>query len=451
MVVRTYPNRELPGSTEALRRPKSQGRIAAIQEGFSYTTGSFGARVLNQSDAADDGPRLSRDAVLQFQQQNGLDFGAIPENGYTQAQLDLMGEHQLAKRRRQRIMQESGLGGVENFIWGVVGGLPDPVNLLFLPAGLAGSAVKTLGSRAAVGALEGVAVAGVYEGMRLPASKYLKEDYSFAEAGLNFVLSAGLGGAIGGLLGRKAKPNLKEIDNLMPELAPQDRQQIGQIAIAQVLDGRPVNVTPAMARAARRRAADDLLDADQARALNDIADEMDNKQARATKVPPTSRIGYESSRVAFKEMEGAGFVERNADPYMTPEFLDSLDMKSMFPDAPVQPGINLGLNGPATGRFTKEWLDGIDLSPFQTAPNGAETVAPTAKPTDQPGAMTKEAQELLDVDEGSIDELLNSLDDEAREAFEESMDEINAYVKDTEGFTKAVEAAVTCGSRLGLG
>jgi hypothetical protein len=160
--------------------------------------------------------------------------------------------------------REGGLltGGAARFTASTAAGLLDPINLAvgFIPivgearlAGLlasAGSAAARAGVRAGIGAAEGAAGMAALQPLEFGLSRGEREDYTMAMAlrsiALGGVLGGGLHAGIGAAADRATGRYRNPITQRLEDAGPEARETLLQGALAQTIEGRPVEVAPAL-------------------------------------------------------------------------------------------------------------------------------------------------------------------------------------------------------------
>lgn len=158
---------------------------------------------------------------------------------------------------RQDTMRRAGSGIGTALSAGLVGSLLDPLNvgLAFVPvvgeARFAALAARlgTTGARLTTGAVEGAVGAALLEPIVYGVAQQEQADYTAVDSLMNIVLGTAIGGGLhlgAGFIGDRirgraeASPIARTIDNL----PVQDQAAILRTAVAQAVDGRPVNVVP---------------------------------------------------------------------------------------------------------------------------------------------------------------------------------------------------------------
>jgi hypothetical protein len=160
-------------------------------------------------------------------------------------------ERQDTMRRAQ-----SGLG--TQLTAGLVASILDPLNvgLAFIPivgqarfAAIAATRVGVPGARIATGAVEGAAGAAILEPLVLAAARQEQADYDITDSLWNVafggILGSGLhlaGGAVGDRLA--ARREASTFQRTVDDLPRADQEALARAAIAQVVEGRPVDVGP---------------------------------------------------------------------------------------------------------------------------------------------------------------------------------------------------------------
>jgi hypothetical protein len=174
--------------------------------------------------------------------------------------------------------RESGLltGGAARFGAAAAAGLLDPINLAagFIPfvgeeraASLLGrAAIETMGAgerfgvRALTGAGQGAASIAALQPLEFGLSSQEHEDYTMADALQNIAIGGLLGGglhAIGSAVADRATGRFSNpLTQRLEDAGPDTRADALQSALAQTIDGRPVDVAPVLDAADAARAAD---------------------------------------------------------------------------------------------------------------------------------------------------------------------------------------------------
>lgn len=233
-------------------------------------------------------------------------------------------ELKIQEIERQTTMRRANAGIGTALSAGLLGSLLDPLNIgaAFIP--VVGEArfaalvarLGVTGARVATGAIEGAAGAALLEPIVYGVAREEQADYTAVDSLLNIVFGTAIGGGLhlgagyigDRIKGRSAAPPLpRAIDNL----PTQDQAALLRAAVAQVVEGRAVDVAPildaaipvadratriAEARArlaeiegvpAFARTATDLLDEKRAQALLDAAGKLSPEMRRAVEIAQT--------------------------------------------------------------------------------------------------------------------------------------------------------------------
>ncbi len=174
--------------------------------------------------------------------------------------------HKQAQIERQDAIdrRESSLltGGAARFSASLMAGVLDPINLAvgFIPVlgearsasliAQAGSAAGRFGIRAAEGGAQGAAGMAALQPLEFGLSRQEHEDYTMAEAlrsvALGTVLGGGLHAGIGALVDRASGRYRDPLRQRLEDAGPEARETLLQGALAQSIEGRPVDVAPAL-------------------------------------------------------------------------------------------------------------------------------------------------------------------------------------------------------------
>lgn len=176
--------------------------------------------------------------------------------------------------RRQDIVRRSQIGFFPQFVSGLGGAALDPVNIAasFVPMGIlartglaAGvSRQATLGMRATYGAAEGaiggaMLAPGTYALSAVEGRPYTVAD-AFIDVAFGTALGAGLHAGIGSFQNwRKGKGPMPAISQAVENSTYETKVQLARGAVADVVEGRPVNVAPVIDSAIARMDAADIL------------------------------------------------------------------------------------------------------------------------------------------------------------------------------------------------
>lgn len=245
-------------------------------------------------------------------------------------------------------------------------------------------------ARALTGTVEGAVGAAVIEPINYGAATYLGDDYTMADSIMNV--------ALGGVLGGGLHVGFGAISDRLSRLAPETREATLRGAIANMAEGRPVDIDHIIATDGSPR-----FNPSEA-AAPDTAPSPDMPAARAARapdVPSTTKgltadqaaevqglLGFQTAKGSTYEAHPDGTTTRNKaarpDPghegqfgpqprsektfYVTKEHADEL---SLFQ---TQGGGKMAIGETSDGRLGVKYLDGKDAGKFET-----RTVAETAK------------------------------------------------------------------------
>ena len=172
----------------------------------------------------------------------------VDEDGIYEGAASMLAERFDVRERRTLILSRSrgGVGlGVTQFGVGLVASMLDPINVAsaFIPGSVAGrmgmslSRATTTGARLRRGAAEGAIGAAAVEPIVYGAARLEQDaDYTLADSMLNITFGTVLGGglhAIGGKIG-----------DALSRTKPDTREALLKSALAQMIDGRKVEVEP---------------------------------------------------------------------------------------------------------------------------------------------------------------------------------------------------------------
>lgn len=255
------------------RMMRSQGRFAA--ETGVLAVDEFGRPVMGEPDPVID----PETANSQYGIKGVLSFDKPVPQGVAR---DLHDHKQAEIEREDAIARrESGLltGGAARFTANIAAGLLDPVNLAagFIPfvgeeraAALLGrGALETMaageraGVRALTGAGQGAAAMTALQPLEFGLSRGEREDYTMADALRSIAMGAVLGGGlhtVGGAVADRVTGRYRNpLTQTLEDAGPETREALLQGSLAQQIEGRPVDVAPALdalAPEAAPRAAD---------------------------------------------------------------------------------------------------------------------------------------------------------------------------------------------------
>ena len=144
---------------------------------------------------------------------------------------------------------------------GVLGSLLDPLNigLAFVPVvGQARQAALAArlgvgGGRAATGAIEGAVGAALIEPLVLSVAREEQADYTAVDSVLNIAFGTAIGGGLhfgAGFVGDRlrARAEAPALPKLVDDLPVQDQAALLRTAVAQIAEGRPVDIAPVLER-----------------------------------------------------------------------------------------------------------------------------------------------------------------------------------------------------------
>ncbi len=161
--------------------------------------------------------------------------------------------------RRQDIVNRSQIGFFPQFVAGLGGAALDPVNIAasVLPGGilartglaLGSSRAATLGMRAAYGATEGALGAAILAPGTYALSAAEARPYSVADMLIDVAFGTALGAGLHAGIGafhnwRKGKGQMPLISQAVEDATYETKVQLARGAVADVIEGRPVNVAP---------------------------------------------------------------------------------------------------------------------------------------------------------------------------------------------------------------
>ncbi len=271
----------------------SEGRLAAFQQGWDDTFFSTGAEFGAKTAAnilGTDGHLSQQEAKTRLAQRQ-LDFD-VPEEGINSRALGIMMNRQYKRKLRGQTIAASGIGGLSQFTFTLLGSVPDPVNLIAWPFAAEAATVRgaslmsRVGSRARAGAAVGGVTAAVFEVGYAPMARALGDDYTMLDSLMNITF----GGIIGGgfhVIGR----GINDIRNpyappLLGTDAPAPHSDVTKVALAQELSGRPVDVNAALrhVEVGLREQLSQALDAGdhaEAQRLSDVLHQTVHRSVRA--------------------------------------------------------------------------------------------------------------------------------------------------------------------------
>jgi hypothetical protein len=164
-----------------------------------------------------------------------------------------------AEIERQDTLRRAQAGLGTNLSAGLVASILDPLNVAsaFIPVvgparfGALAARFGTTGARAISGAVEGAVGAALLEPIVLAGAAAEQADYDITDSLLNVafgtVLGAGLhlaGGAVGDRL--RARAEASSFQRAIDDLSRADQEALGRTALAQMVEGRPIDVLPVL-------------------------------------------------------------------------------------------------------------------------------------------------------------------------------------------------------------
>lgn len=213
---------------------RQRARTSALSDALENTLPALLDTAVSRrlADAATD-ERFTRDQANERAKEIGLtELGGIGDDGISPRGLEILLDRQRRKAQREVLMGIGEIGGFTRLGLGVVGSIPDPVNLIPFSVGarattLAGAAGKGI----AAGAIGSAAVEPAFYAL----SRYSGDQYSLLDSAANIAFGATLGAGFGaGGYGMAQVGSARE------------RRKVGPVVAQQVADGRPVDVSEAM-------------------------------------------------------------------------------------------------------------------------------------------------------------------------------------------------------------
>lgn len=223
--------------------------------------------------------RFSKREAEAMAKEQGVSLHEAPDN-MLKSQIDLLVERQYQKKKREETINSNHDFINGSFTGSLAGSLTDPIGVAvgFIPfvgearyAALlekaGASALARAGVRMGVGAVEGAAGTALLEPVSYTLSKELGDDYSAANSLMNISMGGVMGGGLHMGIGALAdsamkfkkkygveppadfnssepRPGLPEKIN---EMTPEARNDLAKATIAQVLEGKEINVDPVAA------------------------------------------------------------------------------------------------------------------------------------------------------------------------------------------------------------
>ena len=188
----------------------------------------------------------------------GVEVKNLPEDGIREEALTLLIERAYEKKVRAEALAaaEGGAGKWGLYFPGALAGsLMDPIAVAsaFIPfvgqaryAGMLARAASPLaraGVRAGVGAVEGAAGNALLEPLSYVLSQRLGDDYTLRDSMLNIAMGGAMGATLhvgGGLVKDAVLPRFETV----PRMTPEQAVEATRVALAQLAEGRRVNVEP---------------------------------------------------------------------------------------------------------------------------------------------------------------------------------------------------------------
>lgn len=182
---------------------------------------------------------------------------AIAQDLYEHKRDQLQREDTIARREGDLTT-----GGTARFVTSLGAGVLDPINLAagFIPVvgqvreaaliAQAGSAAARAGTRAALGGAQGAAAMAALQPLDYGLSLQEHEDYTMATALRNIALGTVLGGGLhagtGALIDRASGRYSNPVTQRLEDAGPEAREAMLQGALAQTVEGKPVDVAPVL-------------------------------------------------------------------------------------------------------------------------------------------------------------------------------------------------------------
>lgn len=232
---------------------KWRARGMAIGEGYEGTSQFLVGEEFERQRAEEQGTLLSRDEVMERATAAGVVLDAGIGELTSTAEANLLIERQSKRQMREQALADAEIGGIERFALNVLGGIPDPVNLIggfggmalrgsvLLGKGVAKAAAKkTVGRALAVGAVEGVAGTAVAEPLYYGLSRRSGIDYGVADSFANIL--------IGGMLGSGLHATGHVIGTAL------ERRRVVPAQLAAMMEDRDIDIEPLLDTAPTRLA-----------------------------------------------------------------------------------------------------------------------------------------------------------------------------------------------------
>lgn len=272
--------------------PSSTGEVLGAAAGEAFATmptrrmvelEARASRDTGYSFAAGVPVRIGEPAPLLSPEEANKEFklpGMVPFSAPVSRETaqEIYDAHQRRLARQNAIERRAGgigTGMAARFGTELLVGLLDPLNVAsaFIPvvpeakiaAALAGAsgAFGRAGVRAGVGATEGAAGALALEPVNYALDRANQNDWTMGNAAMNIALGAAMGGVLHPLAGRfgaeeralRARDSVQSVIERMP---PEVREMSMRGSLADVVEGRAVNVAPSMDAARLAAAAEDV-------------------------------------------------------------------------------------------------------------------------------------------------------------------------------------------------
>jgi hypothetical protein len=254
----TLTRNPIPSAFRATARARYRDGAYVDEFGNEQTAGRLPSNILS-----------SEEASSKYGLQGRLKFDAptpepIAESLYRLKVREL--ELQDTKRRAN-----AGLGTA--LTAGILGSLLDPLNVALAFVPIVGPARQTAlaarlgvgGGRAATGAIEGAVGAAIIEPLVLGVAREEQADYTAVDSLANIVFGTAIGGGLhfsAGYIGDrfKARAEAGPLAKTIDSLPHQDQAALMRTAVAQALEGRPIDIRVLMEVAAGNRSPQTNLD-----------------------------------------------------------------------------------------------------------------------------------------------------------------------------------------------
>lgn len=316
------------GDIAQFSTPAAMGRLKELigaefgEEGDDYNPRAFmltgDPRFVQRAAPATD--VLDAAAAKERIKGAGLDGHlSVPETGMRQGVLDIL----IDRKHRELRRAEARAAAPGSYAWAgvpleILGGIADPLNVAssFIPvvgearwasmlAKTAGRPMARAAGRVALGAADAAVGAAAIEPLTQAFQSSEQADYGLMDSLLNVTFGTALGGglhvvsgAVGDALARRATakpgtpPPPRTASEMVSELPPEVRESLHRTAMAQVAEGRPVEID-AMARpyveAYEQRIAlmEQAQDAPTRQELRDAEKELYELEQRMKQEPPS--------------------------------------------------------------------------------------------------------------------------------------------------------------------